>query len=145
MNTEIIYEAIDRYANERMKAGKKLAVEHFLAYAYLKNSRDEIREFMKKVGGLSRYYISFLRVMENPFKGPEFAWFSSMLTIGIFSCYLIGTDDFSVLGIVMLAGTLVHAWSLLKMVAKKWLDIGVMIAIYNEIVELVENEIKAAV
>lgn len=143
MNTEIIYEAIDRYANERMKTGKKLAVEHFLAYAYLKNSRDEIREFMKKVGGLSRYYISFLRVMENPLKGPEFPWFTSMLTIGVFSCYLIGTDDFNVLGIVMLAGTLVHAWSLLKMVAKKWLDIGVMIAIYDEIVELVENEIKA--
>lgn len=142
MNTEIIYEAIERYANERMKAGKKMAAEHFLAYAYLKNGRDEILEFMKKVGGLSRYYISFLKVMENPFKGPEFAWFSSMLTVGGFSSYLIGTDDFRMLGIVMLAGTLVHACSLLKMVAKKWLDIGVMIAIYNEIVELAEREIQ---
>jgi hypothetical protein len=145
MKIEMIYEAIDRYADERMKAGKKLAAEHFLAYVYLKNSRDEILEFMKKAGGLSRYYISFLRVMENPFKGPEFAWLSSMLTIGVFSSYLICTDDSSILGIVMLSGTLVYAWSLVKMVAKKWLDIGVMIAIYNEIVELVENETKSAV
>ncbi|MBI5656872.1 MAG: hypothetical protein HZC44_08670 [Geobacter sp.] len=142
MNTDIIDEAIDKYVHERLEKGKLPARERFLAYAYLKHGGDELAEFMKKVKGLSRYYIDFLKVMENPFKGPEFAWLASMLTMGIFSCYLMTVTDFRLMGIMIFAGTLVHACALISNVAKKWLDIGVMIAIYREIVELVENEFE---
>ncbi len=140
MNVQTIEEAIDKYVDERMKKGKEKACERFLAYAYLKNGRDEVREFLRKVGGLSRYYINFLKIMENPFRGPEMAWFLSMVMIGMFSCYLIAQDDMRLLGLLVLSGTLVHAWALISLVAKKWSEVGVMIAIYREIVEMVEQE-----
>ncbi len=137
---ESIDAAIDKYVHERMEKGHEKAIERFLAYAYLKHGGDDIREFMKKVGGLCRYYIDFLRVMENPFKGPEVAWLASMLTIAIYACFLITSDDDRLLGIGLLSGTLAFGLPLIASLAKKWCDIGVMIAIYREIVEIAENE-----
>ena len=43
---------------------------------------------------------------------------------------------------VLLAGTLVHAWSLLRMVTHKMREIGLRIVIYREIVQIVEKEIR---
>ena len=142
MNTETIETAIDKYVHERMEQGKQKASEHFLAYAYLKHGGDEVREFMKKVGGLSRYYINFLDAMENPFRGPELFWFASMLLVAIYSCYLMELDDQRLLGIMVFSGTLVHACALIIAVAKKWSETGVMIAIYREIVEIAEKEVS---
>jgi hypothetical protein len=141
MTTETVEEAIDKYVHERMAAGKEQASERFLAYAYLKHGGDELREFLKKVRGLTKYYIDFLKLMENPFKGPELAWFASMVVVGIYSCYLVEVEESRAVGIFVLAGTLVHASSLICMTAKKWSDIGVTIAIYREIVQIVENEL----
>jgi len=143
MNLETIDEAIEKYVVERMNKGKKTARERFLAYAYLKHGGDELAEFMKKVVGLSRYYINFLNVMENPFKGPEVAWFCSMLIVAIFSGYLLSQEDSRLVGILVLSGTIAHGWSLICAIAKKWSDIGVMVAIYREIMELAESEFKS--
>ncbi|GAM09553.1 hypothetical protein OR1_01833 [Geobacter sp. OR-1] len=144
MNTETIDEAIGKYVNERMKKGKKTASERFLTYAYLKHGGDELAEFMKKVVGLSRYYINFLNIMENPFRGPEVAWFGSMVIVAVFGGYLASQEESRMLGILIVSGTLANAWSLLCAVAKKWLDVGVMIAIYREILELAEKEFNSA-
>lgn len=144
MDTKFIDEAIDKYVDERMKAGKKSAAQRFLSYAYLKYAGDELAEFMKKAGGLSRYYVDFLKVMENPFKGPEFAWFASMLTVGVVSCFMMEEENTRLAGIFIFSGTFVHAWALLRLVAKKWREIGVMIAIYREIIEIVEGEFKTS-
>ena len=144
MDTRVIDEAIDKYVDERKKRGKKTASERFLTYVYLRHGGDEVLEFLKKVGGLARYYINFLKIMQNPFKGPELAWFASMLTVAIFSCYLMTLDSYRLLGILLFSGTIVHGWSLACEVIKKWLDIGVMIAIYREIVELVDREVRNA-
>ncbi|SRR6266540_3610704 len=140
MNTETVEIAIDKYVHERMEQGKKRASEHFLAYAYVKHSGDEIREFMKKAGGLARYYIDYLGVMENPFRGPEIGWSAAMLLVAIFSCYLIGLEEQRLLGMLILSGTLVHFCSLIVLMANKWSDTGVMIAIYREIAEIAESE-----
>ena len=145
MNTETIEKAIEKYVQERMEQGKKRASEHFLAYAYLKHGGGEVREFMKRAAGLSRYYMEFLRVMENPFKGPEMAWFATMVMVGVYSCYLMGVDDERLLGIMVFSGTLVNFCSLVRMVAQKWSEIGVMIAIYREIAEIADNEMAGAV
>jgi hypothetical protein len=142
MNIKSIDEAIEKYAMERMEKGKEKASERFLAYAYLKHGGDEIMEFLLKVSGLSRYYIEFLKGMENPFKGPEFAWFAVMLAVGIYGFILMAAEDSRLLGIVLLAGTLVHTWSLLRMVTYKMREIGLRIAIYREIVQIVEKEIR---
>lgn len=140
MDTRQIDEAIDKYVHERMEKGKKSAAERFLSYAYLKYAGDELTEFLKKVRGLTRYYVDFLTLMENPFKGPELAWFASMVTIGVVSCFMMAEEDNRLIGIFIFSGTLVHAWSLILMIAKKWREIGVMIAIYREILEIVEKE-----
>ena len=142
MNTEPIETAIDKYVHERMAQGKQRASEHFLAYAYLKYGGDEVREFMKKAVGLSRYYINFLSAMENPFRGPELFWLASMLLVGIYSCYLMELDDLRMLGIMVFSGTVVHAGALIVAVAKKWSQTGVMIAIYREIAEIAEREVS---
>jgi hypothetical protein len=144
MDTRQIDEAIDKYVHERMEKGKKSAAERFLSYAYLKYAGDELTEFLKKVRGLTRYYVDFLTLMENPFKGPELAWFASMVTIGVVSCFMMAEEDNRLIGIFIFSGTLVHAWSLILMIAKKWREIGVMIAIYREILEIVEKESQSA-
>ncbi|KIE43692.1 GSU0071 family protein [Geobacter anodireducens] len=138
MDTTVIDEAIDKYVHERMEKGKKSAAERFLSYAYLKYAGDEAGEFLRKVKGLTRYYVDFLTLMENPFKGPELAWFASMVVMGIVSCVMLNEEETRLAGIFILSGTVVHAWSLLRMVAKKWREIGVMIAIYREIIEIIE-------
>ena len=140
-NTESIDEAIDKYVHVRMEQGKEEASERFLAYAYLKHGNDELLEFLRKVRGLTRYYIDFLKLMENPFKGPELAWLASMVVVGIYSCYLMDVEESRMLGIFVFAGTFVHACSLVSMTVKKWRDIGVMIAIYREIVQVVDQEL----
>jgi hypothetical protein len=140
MKTEPIEVAIDMYVQERMHKGKQRAREHFLAYAYLKYGGAEVRDFMKKAGGLCRYYIDYLRVMENPFRGPEMWWFATMVLVAIYSCYLMGQEDDRLIGIMVFSGTLVNFGALVRAVAKKWSETGVMIAIYREIAEIAENE-----
>jgi hypothetical protein len=142
MNIETIDEAIDRYVSERMKEGKEKASERFLAYAYLKNRGEDALEFLRKTGGLSRYYINYLKAMENPFKGPEIAWIGSMLAIAIYAVILMTTEGELPLGIFLLVGTLVNGGSLIATICRKWCDVGVMIAIYREIVQLAERELE---
>ena len=145
MKTEIIETAIEKYVQERMAQGKTRAREHFIAYAYLKYGGGEIREFMKRAAGLSRYYMEFLRVMKNPFKGPEIAWFASMVMVGVFSCYLMGVAEDRLLGIIVFSGALANFFSLVWMVARKWSEMEVMIAIYREIAEIADSEMAGAV
>ena len=142
MNIKSIDEAIEKYAVERMEKGKEKASERFLAYAYLKHGGDEVMEFMLKVSGLARYYIEYLKDLETPFKGLELAWFAVMLAVGIYGFILMEAENSRLLGIVLLSGSLVHAWSLLSMVMHKMREIGLRIAIYREIVQIVEQEIR---
>lgn len=145
MKTETIEAAIDKYVHERMEQGKARAVEHFVAYAYLKHGGDEAREFMKKAVGLSRYYINYLAAMENPFRGPELFWLASMALVALFSCYLMELDNVRLIGIMVFSGTLVQACGLIHLIAKKWCETGTMIAIYREIAEIAEREAAEAV
>jgi hypothetical protein len=141
MNIKSVDDAIETYVQERMEKGKEKASERFLTYAYMKHGGDEILEFLLKVGGLARYYIYFLEIMENPFKGPEMKWLAAMSMVGLYGCFLIGNFESRALGIFLLVGALVHAWSLVSMATKKCRAIGMRIAIYSEIVQIVEKEI----
>jgi hypothetical protein len=141
MNITTIDEALERYVHERMETGKEKARERFLAYIYLKHGGDEILDFLMKVGGLARYYIYFLSGMENPCKGKDLAWFATMAMVGIYGSILIGGEESRLMGIVLLSGALVHAWSLLSMTTRKWREIGLRISIYREIVQIVEKEL----
>jgi hypothetical protein len=144
MDTEAIEFAIEKYVQERKELGKQRASEHFIAFVYLKHGRVEIREFLKKVIGLSRYYIEFLKVIQNPFKGPEMALLASMVAVGIYSCYLAVEEHTRMLGILVLTGTILHVCMLICSMARKWSETGVMIAIYREIVEIAEHEVAEA-
>jgi hypothetical protein len=144
MDTTPIDEAIERYVNERMTAGKERAKARFLSYAHLKYAGEDIVEFMRHANGLTRYYIDLIKVLDNPFRGREMAFLASMLVVAIFSCWLMHDEDTRLVGICVFSGTILNGLSLLKHIAAKWLKSDVMIAIYEEIAALAESEAVSA-
>lgn len=142
MKKEVVDEAIDIYVAERMVKGKQKAVAHFLAFIYMKKQSAEIAEAMRRVRGMTRYYIDLAKVVQNPFKGPEMAWLFSMINIAIYSVILITIDEQRTLGIALLSGTLVNAAYLLRNAVKKWCDLSVTLAIYAELLQLADSELK---
>lgn len=142
MKKETVDEAIDIYVAERMVKGKQKAVAHFLAFIYMKKQSAEIAEAMRRVRGMTRYYIDLAKVVQNPFKGPEMAWLFSMINIAIYSVILITIDEQRTLGIALLSGTLVNAGYLLRNAVKKWCDLSVTLAIYAELLQLADSELQ---
>jgi hypothetical protein len=142
MNKEIVDEAINLYVSERMKQGKQTALEHFLARIYLRQQDGEIAEFMRRVRGMTRYYIDLTKVMINPMKGPEIAWLFSMVNIAVYAGFLISLEEQRLLGIALLSGTIVNAGYLIRNGIKKWCDLHVMLAIYDEIVQITDHELE---
>jgi len=143
MNTEIIDEAIERYVSERMTAGRERASARFLSYAHLKYAGEDLVDFLRRAKGLTRYYIDLTQVFENPFRGREMAFLATMLVVAVFSCWLLQDETTRLAGICMLSGTIVNGGALLKYIAAKWSKAGVMIAIYEEIAALADNEVSA--
>ncbi|HBG04059.1 MAG: hypothetical protein A2075_22365 [Geobacteraceae bacterium GWC2_58_44] len=142
MKKETVDEAIDIYVTERMVKGKQTAITHFLACIYMKQQSWEFAESMRRVRGMTRYYIDLAKVMQNPLKGPEIAWFASMVNIAIYAAVLISIEEQRLLGIALLSGTLVNACYLVRSAAKKWCDLHVMLAIYEEIVQIADRELR---
>lgn len=142
MSKETADEAIDIYLTERMSQGKQMASTHFLARMYLKQQGWEVAESMRRVRGLTSYYIDLTKVMLNPFKGPEIAWFASMINIAIYAAILISIEDQRLLGIALLSGTMVNAGYLVRSGIKKWCDLHVKLAIYNELVQIADHELE---
>lgn len=142
MSKESVDEAISMYVQERMAKGKDLAITHFLACLYMKEHSEGIIECMRRVRGLTRYYIDLTKVMLNPFKGPEVAWLFSMLFIAVYACFLISVDEQRPLGIALLSGTLVNGAYLVRNMTRKWCDLHVMLAIYDEIVQIADHELE---
>ena len=145
MGKETVDEAISIYVTERMAQGKQKAITHFFACIYLKQQSWEIAESMRRVRGLTRYYIDLTKVMLNPFKGPEVAWLGSMVNIAVYAAVLISLDEQRLLGIVLLSGTLVNAGYLIHRGLKKWCELHVMLAIYDELVQIAECELETLV
>lgn len=143
MNTDSIDEAIERYVSERMTAGKERATARFLSYAHLKYAGEDLVEFLQRAKGLTRYYIDCTKVFENPFRGVEMAFLGTMLVVAIFSCWLMYDEGTRVSGVFVFSGTTVNGFSLVRHIARKWRESGVLIAIYEEIVVLTENEVAA--
>jgi hypothetical protein len=145
MSKETVDEAIDMYMTERMARGKQKTVTHFLACIYMKQQRWEIVESMRRVRGMTRYYIDLTQVIMNPFKGPEIAWLASMINIAVYAAVLISLEEQRLLGIALLSGTLVNACYLMRRVAKKWCEMHVRLAIYDEIVQIADHELEQLV
>lgn len=143
MNIGPIDEALETYVCERLEKGKEKekAGERFLANIYMKHGGDDILEYLLKIGGLARCYIYCLKIADNPLKGPEIGWLAAMAAIGIYGSILTAAAESRSLGIILLTGALVHAWSLLRMMFKKSQAIGMRITVYKEIVQIVENEL----
>ena len=142
MSKETVDEAIDIYVTERMAKGKQTAIRHFLACIYLKQQSWETEETMRRVRGMTRYYIDLTKVMLNPFKGPEVAWLASMVNIAIYAAVLISLEEQRLLGILLLSGTLVNACYLVRSAARKWCELHVMLAIYDELVQIADHELE---
>lgn len=143
METQPVDEAIERYVQERKIRGAKEAGARFLSYVHLRYQGKELAEFLKKTSGLLRYYIDFFRVMINPLKGPELAFFATSVSMALFGGMMLLEPEESTLGIILMSGAFVNVWTIGRNVVKKWCDLSVLIAIYREILVLAEQELLA--
>lgn len=143
MITTSIDKAIEQYVIERRRVGRKAAETKFITYTYLASGENDIVSFMKRIRGLASYYIDFLSVLENPFRGPQAAWLALMAIVFPVGIFMMTVDDLRLAGIFITSGTLVNGISLWRVVAAKWLETGVMIALYREIVDLIDNRLLA--
>ena len=143
MNTLPIDEAIERYVRERKERGPNEAGAHFLSYAHLRYRGMELVEFLDTTSRMVRYYIGFFRLMVNPFKGPELAFFATAVALAVFGCLMLNEPGEQLPGIFLLSGALVNGWSIISRVVRKWCDLNVLIAIYRELLILAEKELLA--
>ena len=143
MTTIAIDNAIERYVNERKKSERKVAESKFLSYTYLASGENDTAAFMRRVRSLIRYYIDYLTVLENPLRGPQAAWLALMVLVFAFGLYLLTNDDMRLTGIFVTSGTLVNGIALGRSVIDKWVDIAVTIALYREIIEIIDNTLPA--
>ncbi|MBK5275502.1 MAG: hypothetical protein JJE30_10680 [Desulfuromonadales bacterium] len=143
MTTNTIDDAIERYVSERKKSERKIAESKFLNYTYLVSGESDTAAFMRRVRSLIRYYIDYLTVLENPLRGPQTAWLGLMALVFSFGIYMLTDDELRVAGIFITSGTLVNGISLGRSVIDKWVDIAVTIALYREIIEIIDNTLPA--
>jgi len=143
MNTLPIDEAIERYVRERKERGPHEAGAHFLSYAHLRYHGRELIDFLDTTSRMIRYYIGFFRLMVNPLKGPELAFFATAVALAVFGCLMLNEPEEQLPGIFVLSGALVNGWAIIRRVVKKWCDLSVLIAIYRELLILAEKELLA--
>jgi len=143
MTTAKIDEAIERYVKERRISERKVAETRFLSYAYLACGERDIAAFMRRIRSLIRYYIDYLSVLENPLRGPQAAWLVLMAIVFIFGICMLTDEDMRVSGIFIAFGTVVNGISLFRSVIDKWVETSVTIALYREIIEIIDNTLPA--
>lgn len=143
MTTDNIDDAIEQYVKERRKSERKAAELKFLRYAYLACGESDTAAFMRRCRGLIRYYIDFLTVLENPLRGPQAAWLALMAMLFAFGIYMLTDEDMRVAGIFITSGALVNGISLVRSVIDKWIETVVTIALYREIIELIDSTLLA--
>ena len=144
MDTLPVDEAIERYVRERRERGPREAAAHFLRYAHLRYHGRELTEYLDRTTRMIRYYIGFFRLMVNPFKGPELAFFAAAVAMAVFGCLMLNEPEEQLPGIFVLSGALVNGWAIISRVIRKWCDLNVLIAIYRELLILAEKELLAA-
>jgi|BarGraIncu00431A_1022009.scaffolds.fasta_scaffold19901_2 hypothetical protein len=143
MTTTNIDEAIERYVNERKKSERKVAEKKFLSYTYLACGESDITAFMRRSRSLICYYIDYLAVLENPLRGPQAAWLVLMAIVFSFGIYMLTDEEMQVAGIFITSGTVVNGISLSRSVIDKWIETSVTIALYREIIEVIDNSLPA--
>lgn len=143
MTTDHIDDAIKQYVSERKKSERKVAETRFLRYTYIACGERDKAAFMRRCRSLIRYYIDYLTVLENPMHGPQAAWLVLMALVFAFGVYMLTDADMRMAGIFITSGTLVNGISLGRSVVDKWVSISVTIALYREIIELIDNTLPA--
>jgi len=143
MTATKIDEAIERYVTERKKSERKVAETKFLSYTYLACGESDVAAFMRRSRSLIRYYIDFLTVLENPLRGPQAAWLALMAFVFAFGLYMLTDEDMRLAGIFITSGTVVNGISLGRSVIDKWVEVSVTIALYRELIELIDNTLPS--
>ena len=139
MTATKIDEAIERYVNERRKSERKVAERKFISYTYIACGEKDTAQFMRRIRSLIRYYIDFMSVLENPFRGPQAAWLGLMALVFSFGIYMLTDEDLRIAGMFITSGTVINGISLGRAVIDKWVETSVTIALYLEIIELIDN------
>jgi len=139
MTATKIDEAIERYVIERRKSERKVAERKFLSYTYIACGEKDTAQFMRRIRSLIRYYIDFMSVLENPLRGPQAAWLGLMALVFSFGIYMLTDEDLRIAGMFIISGTVINGISLGRAVTDKWVETSVTIALYREIIELIDN------
>jgi hypothetical protein len=120
-----------------------VAETKFLSYTYLACGESDVAAFMRRSRSLIRYYIDFLTVLENPLRGPQAAWLALMALVFAFGIYMLTDEEMRLAGIFITSGTVVNGISLGRSVIDKWVEISVTIALYRELIELIDNSLPS--
>ena len=143
MTTTKIDEAIERYVSERKRSEQKVAENKFLSFTYLACGESDVKTFMLRSRSLIRYYIDFLSVLENPLRGPQTGWLALMVIVFSFGIFMLTDEDMRIAGIFITSGTAVNGISLGRSVIDKWVETSVTIAMYRELIELIDNTLSS--
>lgn len=139
MKSEEIDKIVKRYAEERQHEPRRVAQEHFLAYAYLVATAGDVEQFLAHTRRVLTYYIDSLSLFENPFRNTQACWLLLMFLLFCFGLYMMTDDDLCIGGIIICTGTTVFGTSLWKMVWSNWLSTNLLIAYYWEIIDFIDR------
>jgi hypothetical protein len=142
MKSDDIDRIIERYAEERKHETRRVAQEHFLAYAYLVCGVGEVEQFLKHTRSMLVYYINSLSLFDNPFKNTQVCWLLFMFGWFWFCLYMIADENRCLLGVINCTGTVIFGRSLWKIVWTRWLETSLRIAYYEEVIDLIDSHLS---
>ena len=144
MKSDDIDRIIERYAEERKHETRRVAQEHFLTYAYLVCGVGEVEQFLKNTRSILVYYINSMSLFDNPFKNTQVCWLLFIFVWFWFCLYMIAEENLRPLGIINCTGTVIFGRSLWKIVWTKWLETCLLIAYYEELIDLIDNHLSSS-
>ena len=130
---------IERYAEERHRTPKQIALQHLLSHAYMTNQSDGVDTLLKQVRVHTSLHIETLALFDNPLCNAQISWLLFFPIGFAFSLYMLTFPELVLPGLIYCAATLIYGTSLLIMVIQQWMDNDIRIAYYREIIDFIDS------
>ena len=130
---------IERYAEERHRAPKQIALQHLLSHAYMTNQADDVDTLLKQMRVYTNLHIETLALFDNPLCNAQISWLLFFPIGFAFSLYMLTIPELVLPGLIYCAATLIYGTSLLIIVIQQWMDNDIRMAYYREIIDFIDN------
>ena len=130
---------IERYAEERHRAPKQIALQHLLSHAYMTNQADDVDTLLKQMRVYTNLHIETLALFDNPLCNAQISWLLFFPIGFAFSLYMLTIPELILPGLIYCAATLIYGTSLLIIVIQQWMDNDIRMAYYREIIDFIDN------